>query len=325
MSVDASGWGRLTLVWEGWDGSSWEISDPTQRTVVDYIAGVPQPPRTIIESGVFVPRGGVRGMNMPEIQRYTSESPMVAGARWRGYRVQEREVFWPLLIASDESSEVFKLRERAFFKTMRPDKMGTWNVIQPDGEMRSLRLRFKDDSSATHEDDPIYFGRAVYGITLVAEQPFWEGPTITRRWGLGSTLGFFAGPGVINISAGQGLDDATIPNPGDVDGWLVWTIAGSFTSATVGVNGKLIEVPFALTNDRKLVVDTRPDRLTAYEYAVTDTDLTGAYVDRTDDLGDVVFGSVPFGDEVPLTVVVNGAGATAYATGDLIPLHYRAW
>lgn len=309
-------WGRIRLVWEGWDGSRWEISDPQERLV----NGVP-----VIESGVFIPREGVRGMNMPPIQRYKSESAMVAGSRYRGSRTQEREVFWPVMISTDVSSSVMREREDAWWKTMHPAKPGRWWVYAPDGTYRSLSLRFDGDGDGAFDSDPLYFGRAVYGITLVAEQPYWEGPDVTRRWGLVTTAGMFAGPGIINISAGQALDNATIPNPGDVAAWPVWTIVGGFTSATVGVDGKLIEVPFALTADRKLVIDTRPDRLTAYEYAATDADLSGSYIDRTDDIGAAVFGAVPDGTAVPLTITVNGADTNAYATATLTPLYFRAW
>lgn len=312
-----AGWGRTRLTWTGWDGSVWEISNPEPQ----FVSGNP-----VITSGVFVPREGLRGLSMPPIQVYTNESAMVAGSRYRGNRTEAREVFWPLLIVADDSSETFEARERAFFKTLRPGKTGRWTVETPSGTRRSLTLRFKDDGDATHDSDPHFFGRAAYGITFTAEQPYWEGQVVSRRWGITSTSAFLGQSArVLTISPGQSLDNATIDNPGDVPGWMVWTIAGAMNSATVGVDGKLIEVPFSLAADRKLVIDTRPDRLTAYEYAKTDTALTGAFIDRTDDLGDTVFGAVPDGASVPLTLDIDTADTATYATGDLTPLHYRAW
>ena len=77
--------------------------------------------------------------------------------------------------------------------------------------------------------------------------------------------------------------------------------------------------------DRKLVIDTRPDHLTAYEYALTDTNLTGAYIDRTDDLGVADFGFIPPGESVDLSLNVVNPGVATRVVADLDPLYFRAW
>jgi hypothetical protein len=292
------------MIWIGWDGSEWEITDPS--------------------GGVFVPNEGVRGLSMPPVQRYTDESPVIAGSRNRGSRVAERDCFWPLLVVSDGGSSEWSARDAAFWKTMDPTKTGTWIFERPDGSRRYLDCRFSDDGGVTFERDPHHFGTAVYGITLIAEQPYWRGPRVIRIYGQADSSPFF-GPETVTISPGSTISDGVINNPGDVPAYPIWTISGSFDTATVGIIDQPIEVPYAQASDRKLVIDTRPDRLTAYEYDVADDDLSGAFIDRTEDLGLAEFGSIPPGDEVALALNLEGPGINSFVKVELDPLHYRAW
>lgn len=313
-------WGRTRMTWTGWDGSVWEITDPEQKTVVDVIGGVPQAPRPLIESGVFVVNEGVRGLSMPPFKRYTTVSPTLPGSVHRGNRTEERGIFWPLVIASDVSADLFTQRERAFFKTLDPNKTGTWTVIQPNGVSRSLVCRFVDDGDATYDRDPIFFGVATYGITMVAEQPYWQGQPITRLWSPGTGVSMFSGPGVITISPQHQFTTAEIDNPGDVEAWLTWTMTGPFTSGFVGVNDKNIEIPFALVAGERLVIESRPDKLQALKYPVGN----GAAVDVTNLLGDgTEFGSVPARETATLTE--SFIDMTGTVTAEFVPQFYRAW
>lgn len=309
MSLEtlASQWGRSAMTWTGWDGSVWTLTDPA--------------------SGLFVAKEGVRGLAMPPVQRYTSEPPAIAGSRYRGSRVQERECFWPIILFSDEGSVEWAERDRAFWKTMHPEKIGTWAFIQPDGTTRYLDCRFSDDGEHAFEHDPHFFGWSPYGVTLVAEQPFWRGQRIQRVYGESPEIPFFTSTAgeIVRISPGSTITGGEINNPGDVDGQMVWTLKGSFDTAVVGITGATIEVPYAQTADRQLVIDTRPDHLTAYEYALTDTNLTGAYIDRTDDLGVADFGFIPPGESVDLSLNVVNPGVATRVVADLDPLYFRAW
>ena len=64
----------VAMTWTGGDGSSWDL---TRRS-----------------DGVWL-MPGFRGLRMPPLDRFVSDSPSVDGSRWRGNRVLEREVFWP--------------------------------------------------------------------------------------------------------------------------------------------------------------------------------------------------------------------------------------
>jgi hypothetical protein len=289
-------WGALSVSWAGWDGSVWEMSSPG--------------------SPVWLTADGTRGLNMPPVSRYTSESPALAGSRWRGYRIGERPVFWPLLVYGDSTAE-WRAVDRAWWATLRPDRPGTWTVRQPDGGGRSLTCRYADDSEHVFGRDPYSTGWQAYGVNLVAEDPFWRGEVIARQFTAASSSSFYgAGAPPFTISPSATTDTAAMTNPGDEPAWPVWTLAGPFTSATVGVAGLTIAVPFGLAAGKSLTIDTRPDRLSA-------VDSDGA--DRVDNLGAVAFGALPPGDSVPVSIVLAGQSAATSVTVAVEPLYYRAW
>lgn len=373
-SVPESEWMGLRPTWTGWDGSVFDLANR--------------------DGGVLLKRTGTRGLSMPPRQRYKSDSPGVNGARYRGGRFLERDVFWPLSVSDGESSQRWVARDRAFWRTMHPDRPGVWRVTHPDGTSRSLVCRFVDDGNASFGPAPMSIGWARYGISLVAEQPFWEGAPITRtfqstppqdfygppsvaattqvvgdtltvaahgfRLGLpvrvvsitttaGLTAGttYFvagtvtadtfqlaatAGGAVIDLTgadgtavvkqaagppftimSGSNLASAAIDNPGDEPAFPAWTLAGPFTSASVGVGPSQIVVPFAMAAGESLVIDPRPSAQTA---------ITGAGVDRTGDLGAVAFAPVEPGIPRPLSLSMVGAGSV---TATLLPLYWRAW
>lgn len=291
-----SPWHRLVMTWTGWDGSTWVITDP--------------------DSGVFLTGAGVRGLAMPPVTRHTDTSPAVPGSRWRGKRIDERGVFWPIYVWSDDGSADWLGRDAAFWRTMHPDRPGLWTVHGPGGGYRSLLCRYAEDGDHAHERDPALHGWAAYGVTLVAEQPFWTGRPVVREWAVGTVRDAFTGPGVLNISPGHRTDNATIDNPGDEPAWLTWLVRGPSSSAVVGIDGADIEIPWTLGAGEHVVVNTAPDRLTA-------VDQDG--VDRVDDLGVVEFAPVPDGGEVPLAVTLQGAGQGALVRASLFPPSYRAW
>ena len=288
--VDA--WPGVRMTWEGWNG-----------TVVDLTGD---------DSGASL-GGGVRGLSMPQSQRYASDSPSVAGSRHRGSRATDREVFWPLAVYNGLGSQEWIDWDAAFWRTMHPDKPGVWTVEQPSGQARSLRLRFIGDGNHSVGIDPSLMGWERYGIELLAEQPFWQGAPIIRSWKAEDPLPFFGGPGIITISSGSTLANATIDNPGDEAAWPVWTITGPCTSVSVGVAGRVVEVPFTLAAGEVLTIDTNPAAQTA---------LMADGLERTAELGAADFAAVPPGESVALSTAMAGTGAVSVS---VTPLYRRAW
>lgn len=292
-------WSGLAMKWIGWDGSEWMLSDETDGTVM-------------------LP--GVRGLNMPPVIHHRAAHASVPGARWRGHTVDVREAFWPIQLYTNLGSQDWVEKDRAFWRTMNPNKVGTWMVIQPDGTTRSIKLRFVDDGTHTFQHDPAQEGWSNYGITLAAEQPYWEGEPVTGFWQTGAAVPFFGASGgpAFTISPGNTLETAQIENTGDVETHMIWHIAGPTTSAAVGINGRNITIPFAIPAGQVLEIDTRPTGQIALMGPVGG-ELT---VDKTPELGTIDFAPLPAGEMSTLSLSMSGTGTI---TGTFTPLYYRAW
>lgn len=282
------------------------------------------------DSGVFL-MPGVRGLNMPPINRYTQKSASVAGSRWRGSVTEEREAFWPLFIHSDGGSQAWLDHNRRFWNTMRPDKTGVWTVKQPGsedvaGESRSLTLRYSDDGSQTYDVAPELFGWMEYGITLVAEQPYWVGDVIGQVFGPPpGSVDFFGGSAHVgppfNIRSASSMANASIENPGDVEAPPVWTLYGPFTTATVGVGARLITVPFTVADGEWVRIDTTPtDRRAMFGSGDV---LPGKGVNRNRDLtsSSNLRGNVPPAASAQLSVNMAGTGRVEV---EIQPRYYQA-
>ena len=313
-SVSWSGFQAMT--WTGWDGSQFDLLS--------------------LDSGAVLTEG-LRGLNMPTLTDYTSESPAVDGARFRGSRTNQREVFWPLLVYGDGGSQAWIEYDRAFWNTLRPGKTGVWTVTHPNGETRSLRLRFKDDGGQSYDVDPSRVGWSAYGITLVADQPYWEGPAVTRTWKPSAPTPFLGSGGPpFTISPGSSLGKATMDNPGDVDAYPMWVLTGPIDSASVGMSGKVTEYQSGITAGKTVVIDTSPDQQRVTEIiAPPDTlkvgsdewsdYLAGAVASGTDrvlNLGKVAFNApIPPDKSASLSLAVAGTGTV---TAAIVPHYFRA-
>ena len=314
--------GFQAMSWVGADGSEWDLLSPSSGTLL---------------------MAGARGFNMPPITQYTRDSPAVAGTRWAGSRTEPREVFWPLLVYSDAGSQAWIEYDRAFWSTLHPDHTGVWKVTHPNGDTRSLRCRFKDDGGQTYDIDPSLVGWSAYGITLTAEQPYWEGEPVTRTWKASEPVSFFgAGTGgpPFTISPGSTLAKATMSNPGDVDAFPMWVLTGPMDSATVGQAGKLTQYQASIADGRSVVIDTSPDQQRVVEIASPPSPDAGgpdvgsqawfdwissamaSGTDRVLNLGSVAFNApISPGKSVSLSLAMVGAGTV---TAAISPLYYRA-
>ncbi|HAP90776.1 MAG TPA: hypothetical protein DCR15_14045 [Arthrobacter bacterium] len=292
-------WFGLTMKWIGWDGSEWTLTDESDGTVL---------------------MPGVRGLNMPPIIHHRAAHASVPGARWRGSTVDVRPVFWPLQVFCSTSSADWIARDSAFWGTMDPTRTGTWVVITPDGRQRRLQLRFTDDTDFSMNHDSVLEGWSNYGITLNAEQPYWEGDPLGGLWSPGTSSQFFGGTGAPSfyISPGGTLAEAAIDNPGDVQTYVLWQIYGPISSATVGVNGRNITIPFAIADGQMLEIDTDPRAQQAMQGPVGG-ELT---VDMTGSLGAIDFAPLPPKQTVNLSLSMSGTGEIA---ARFTPLYYRAW
>lgn len=281
--------------WIGWDGSIWDLSSDKRQ-------------------GAYL-MPGVRGMEMPPIKHFLRRSPGRVGARHAGFTLNEREVFWPLRMWTDDSSDAFIRQRRAFMRTLDPGKTGVWRVIQPNGESRSLRCRFVAFDTVP-DSDPVEGGWGHYGIRLEAEDPYWYGGTIKQSWGVGDAQEFFVPPpsdDVFYISESASVATATVRNVGDVPAYPRWKVTGPTTDVVLGFGTKTITVPFAVPDGQQLVVETEPGAQSAYLNGVKVTKQLGS---------SSKFSPVPPGEQINLSLEMSGTGRVSM---ELAPAFYEAY
>lgn len=296
----------LVSTWTGWDGSVWTMTDP--------------------DSGLFL-MPGVRGLGEGPHDQFKDVAPGLAGSLFSGFRATDRPVFWPVALLEDTSSEAWVLRDRAFRRTMRPGKTGVWTVTSNPGTTRRLTCRYVSGLDESLLIDPTYAGWVTYQVYLVAdEDPFWRGDPVQGRWGSTAPVDFFDPDGepLFHVSDGRTVGSAQMTNPGDVDEWIEWVGNGPTTSLSLGVGDSVIEVPFAIADGQRIVIDTHPTEQVAILGDVDPSDpfkvLNG--VDVTEDLGEVGFAPLPADATTALSIDMAGTGSVG---ARIIPGYWGAW
>lgn len=287
-------WEGFKVLWHGADGSEWDFTDP--------------------DGGVVMTADGVKGLGMPTFDRWTTTSPSLPGNRYRGSRTQARSVLWPMFIWGSSGTDQFLARDRDFFRSLRPDVAGVWELIAPDGQSRRLRCFFVDDNNKTYTLDPAQYGWSVYAVNMVADdQPYWYGPDIAAEFGVPANVAFYSGPGgVITISPGGTTASAFLTNPGDVDAWPIWTVKNAHSGAELAVGSGSVILP-AMSHGDVWTIDTRPDRQTA-------KDASGV-----DHVAAVTWNPspAPRGESVPLAISLTGPAADVTVGVAITPLYFR--
>lgn len=315
-------WPGIKMTWEGYDpkvGSTtlWDLTNNTQ--------------------GLKLLKG-VRGLGRGESKFYEDTFAGIPGSRHRKAVKGPREVYWPLRMYTNAGSQQWLDLDSAFWRTLNENRTGIWRVKQPSGEVRSLQLRLVSDGDPVTETDPSIIGYQAYGVTLKANQPYWEGTPVRNRWKASPPVEWQGGPGVMNVSSSSDLATATMLNAGEVDAYPVWMVVGPTTEVEVGVGGRKVEIPFPVPAGHAAVVDTRRTAQTCYVYEISaeaqlraendpsadlviGLDLVNP-VRRTQDLGMRNFAPIPAGGRRQLSLAMSGTGMVK---ASLTPLFERAW
>lgn len=294
---------RLQMTWHGTDGSLW-----------DFIGGP-----------VRASTAGIRGLSMPEVKYDEQEYALLHGQETTSYTVKPRKAFLPLRFADRDPYSVTRV-QRDFWRSIRPGKTGTLNVGDGMGGVRSLLLKFGDDGMIAYRIDPNIITEA-FGLSMVADAPFWAGPVRTTRWlNLGREPRNFHGenagdpPLYIESSFASG-DTETIRNDGDEDAWPVWRITSDLEGQPVSsyeltIAGQLVSGATNIPSGHTLTIDTDPRVQTAT--------LSGPLYsgDRTGEIAAIGFARIPAGEATTATVTLAGSGSVEL---DSTELFYRAF
>lgn len=298
-------WNGLSVVWEGWDGSVWDLHDP--------------------DRGVYL-LPEVTGWHFPGFDRQTSKSPARAGQRFRRARAKERTVEWNVLVWSDLSSEAWLDVDEAWWHSVSPEKPGRLRVTTPAGRTRHLSLLLNDtDGGYSYRYDPAEAGWAVYPVTMIADDPYWVGEPIEESWEAEVPQEFFdpAGSPEFHIASESRIETATMTNPGDVSAWSTWrvtAVTGAVTSTTVTVAGGSFTLP-AIAEGKTAVTDT--GRGTTH--LGTWDDAAKQLLDPVEISGQVTPWRprpIPAGQAVPIGIDMDGFGKV---TAKIEPRYYRVF
>jgi hypothetical protein len=117
----------LGHVLTGWDGSVWDLMDPTSPVILLSAAA---------STGYTV-----TGLGESAATRWSSTAPYVPGSRYRGTQILERPVVLHVGVRAS-SPAAWVAAERAFRAIMRRDKPMTYTVTLPGVGVFSLACRF---------------------------------------------------------------------------------------------------------------------------------------------------------------------------------------
>jgi hypothetical protein len=301
----------IGVKWVGWDGSEWDL-----RSGLVHLA-----------------KGGLQGAGFLRSEAFTQETALSDGQRFTGWRARPRTVLLPVIIGQAANETDFMAIDTAWWKTMRVDKTGSLQVTAPNGITRKLDCRFVNDGGVSFDSDPTQQRLSTAVIELVADQPWWVGPTFTQKFSDGSTpQNFFggeagSGPPFV-IGSANTLGSAIVANPGNAETWPTYYIDGPALSFSIEIDGAPVSGSIALDSDQQLRIETAPNRQVAMLVtggsidARTDVRTGGTETNVTRLLADVQFAPIPEAGQVTVDIALNGAGRITLSGN---PRYFKAW
>jgi hypothetical protein len=262
----------------------------------------------LINGPVALTNAGIQGLGMPITFDTVRQTALVHGQTLQSWRLEPRELFINVI-------------QRMFWDGLALGQNGTLAVTDSNGATRSIEARLVDDGSAAFTVDPYVKVQEMrtFGLTLIADDPWFRGPTQSFSFGLGpeGTATFFAngsGATPFNIVKSTGGTDSTLTNPGDQDSWITWTIQGPMTSFDLEIGGHHIAGAITVTTGNTLTIETSPLNQIAY---LSD----GTKVTRN--LTSADFAALP-ATGLPVNVGIDVVG-TGTITASFAPVYWRAF
>lgn len=263
----------------------------------------------LINGPVRLTRAGLKGLGLPDVEYFTSESAGLDGERVTGWRLKARQVFVPVRFKDDAMSDTTGI-QRQFWAGLQIGQRIQFVVTDRDGAVRTLSMRIDDDGGLSYKMSPDLVHVDSIGLGFTAADPWWYGGDVSASYSIGDAEGldFFgdtAGAPDFNIATASGQTATTITNPGEEPMWLRWTIGGPSSRFRVGVGGRFVSGSFAIPDGSWLVIDTDPRVQTAY--------LDGVKLPFRS-FTELDFAPVSAGQNVPISIEIVGQGLVT-ATG----------
>lgn len=287
--------------------SRWSWQSPTGRV------------RSLMDDHPYLRPGGVDGHMAAPIVIADSRPPSIPGGVWRSQVVDPREVTLILLGHSRDADAWSQMCRQVVADFDTSTSEGVLTVAHPDGNTRALRCRYVDGLGAPVEGEPGVVKYGTFAVQLRAYDPWWYGP-VQRRTFQPAVSGGFPWPPIVVQSTELIGSGSVVTNPGDVEAYPVWTLAGPLSEVTATAeSGASWTVTKTLGPGEVVTVDTDP-RAPAFQ-RVTDFSGSNLWGIATPDYPDLW--PLPAGDST-VTVAVSGASSATRIHMDFNPRYRTA-
>lgn len=197
---------------------------------------------------LFVAAGSV-GMGASSFDIDTTKLPSSPGVFIRHINTEARELEIPIFIKEDSFGELVNTMEdlHEWFDTgdETSKRPGTFMIIRPDGQIRTIQLYYKSGLEGDlSEGTPTH---VKYSVSFISPDPAWISSEIF----------------LVLKSNAEMASNFGIMNMGKLPTYPVWTFTGPFT--VVNITNVTTGQPFSstavLTAGQTLTIDTRPEEL----------------------------------------------------------------
>lgn len=210
------------------------------------------------------------GLDVPPREVYRDRVPGLDGSRIRHIRTDEREVFLPLLVRSPDRDWTWVLDKLAEVRALQDyrqvnysDEDGTFDLIAvARGQERRLRVTYLDGMEGDYGQDRNLPELRLFGLKLLAVNPYWQGVQwTTRQVSLPTPVPFLSNNGAdafprkITASVALG-SDMPLVIPGDVPSPAVVELVGPCTETVITSPAGLNVTIGALTEGQTFILDT---------------------------------------------------------------------
>lgn len=297
----------MRMIWDGVDGSSWDLLDPLSPVRLVSVQGLGMPMFT----QEWTESGG-RDELRYEDTLWGSTSLVLAVEVGDDYPLPGRR--------TRRRDEEWRELDRAFHRSLSAERTGVFAVETGIGR-REMRLRLNTPPQIPGDKNPADRGLASYVLDLVAgEAPWWTGAEVSQSFSWSSSgapfFGGSFGDVLLYISPTADTSRARILNPGDREAWPRWWAKGPITGVHLGVGSQYVSLPFGLDTEKYVYVDS---------YAQTITDEAGKSLWPLMGFSDAIFAPIPAGGEVELNVLLSGAAEGAAVGVSITPRYSRPW
>lgn len=274
-----------------------------------------------LNDGDVTIQAGAEGFDDLETDSFTRQGPFLDGQVFTGWKARPRRVFLPVMISGDADS--FPSVRRDFLDGLRPGAACVLRVTTEDAEVRELTARYVPEPFQW-SIDPTVMKYERRGVSLIADDPFWRGPTQSRTFQTAEDqLPFYATDSdrVFNLLSSSTTGSTNLENPGEVIAWPTIRIDGPATAFSIsklsgiGTNSSPnLAGEIEIAEGQWLFIDQRPTVQTAFLYPDT--------VDVTSELDRALFFPIAPDASTDIDVELTGAGSL---TVSFEPGYFRAF